>query len=479
MSDSKNIDEYKQLIGRLITINSLATRVLPRSAYGSLGNGTFQGLRNLYEAFGYPDLITPKMYCERADRQSLAFAITNRPVNASWKGGFDIGTESADETPFQKSFWELYKKFTLHLTLKKADYEAGLGYYSVLFFGLDDVKDTGDLLSPVKEGKRKLLYLKAFSEFDAQILSFESNPKSPRYGKPLMYELKNTPPIGKNEIAFSINVHWSRVIHIATDATPQDVYGKPRLKAVWNDLLDIEKVKGGGSEMFWRGARPGFQALTDKEFTVTEDFLAGLKTQVDEYENNLRRIFAMQGVKLESLGQQIADPEMHMKGNLEMISAATGIPKRILVGSERGELASSQDQATWVDLLESRRSEFIEPCIINPFIEKSIRLGILETPETEYWTVEWKPLSTPSEKEKAEVAEIKTRTLATYADSFNLPSFLPDKIFFTDIMGMTDEKYSEVIDTTSSELIQGIGDETIPETDSDIDLENTRESTDE
>lgn len=459
-------EEYKQLLNRFIAVTNMANRVLPYYGGTTFGRDTFQGARDLYKAFGYPDIITPEMYETRAERQSIAFAIIDRPVRSSWKGGFDIGVDSGTESEFQKSFWQLYKRHSLNLILKQADRDAGLGYYSVLFLGLDDAKNRADLSSPVKPGKRQLLYLRSFAEVDAGILSFDSNPSSPRYGKPITYELKHSPPEGKNEVSFSINVHWTRVIHIPTDTTPQDVYGIPRLKAVYNDLIDIEKVKGGASEMFWRGARPGFQAVTDKDFTITPGFLDGLKSQLDEYENNLRRVFAVQGVSLQSLNQQIEDPEMHMKGNLEMISAATGIPKRILVGSERGELASSQDQATWVDLLETRRTEFVEPCIIIPFIEKMIAMEVLAQPDSPYWVIEWKPLSTPSEKEKAEVAEIKTRTLAMYADSFNLSNVLPDKIFFTDIMGISDEKYNEITETVSSHLVEGIGDESVEEVDS-------------
>ena len=61
-----------------------------------------------------------------------------------------------------------------------------------------------------------------------------------------------------------------------------------------------------------------------------------LLKQLDEYEHNLRRIFINRGISMESMSPQVSDPSSHVDIQIQMISAQTGIPKRILTGSERG-----------------------------------------------------------------------------------------------------------------------------------------------
>ena len=112
------------------------------------------------------------------------------------------------------------------------------------------------------------------------------------------------------------------------------------LEAIFNRMEDIEKLVGGDAEMFWKGARPGFQGMVDKDFEFDDALKEDLMNQVFEYENDLKRILINKGVDLKLLAQQISDPANHMDVQLICVSAVTGIPKRMLSGSERGELAS-------------------------------------------------------------------------------------------------------------------------------------------
>ena len=45
-------------------------------------------------------------------------------------------------------------------------------------------------------------------------------------------------------VAFNRKVHWTRVIHIAESTLENPIYGIPRLRPVYNRLMDIEKVTG-------------------------------------------------------------------------------------------------------------------------------------------------------------------------------------------------------------------------------------------
>jgi len=211
-------------------------------------------------------------------------------------------------------------------------------------------------------------------------------------------------------------------------------------QAVFNRLKDLEKLMGGSAEMFWRGARPGYQAVVDSDYNLSTETQAGFQDQVDEFENNLRRIMAMKGMKLESLTTQVSDPTAHVQIQLQMISAVTGIPIRVLTGSERGELASSQDRNSWFELIQERREEDAEIKIVRPFVDRCIEYGILPAPDSgpdagNEYMVGWADLWSQSEKEKAEIGKIRAESIKAYASVPMNQDILPPETFYDLIMG--------------------------------------------
>jgi len=142
-------------------------------------------------------------------------------------------------------------------------------------------------------------------------------------------------------------------------------------------LFDLEKLVGGSAEMFWRGARPGYKGKVDKEYTLTSDEEEDFQDQLDEYEHNLRRFLISRGIDISALETQVSDPSKHVDVQIQMISAQTGIPKRILTGSERGELASTQDITSWYSLIQGRRENYVAGNILRPFNVKVLAFSLL------------------------------------------------------------------------------------------------------
>ena len=108
---------------------------------------------------------------------------------------------------------------------------------------------------------------------------------------------------------------------------------------------------------------------------------------MDSYLHGFQRYLRLQGIDIQELKPQLADPSNHFAVLINMISIATGIPKRILLGSERGELASSQDEKNWADQIDSRRKDHCEPMILRPLIDSLIGVGVLPEPKGEYVVV--------------------------------------------------------------------------------------------
>src|SRR5690606_13424357 len=95
------------------------------------------------------------------------------------------------------------------------------------------------------------------------------------------------------------------------------------------------------------------------------------------------------GGKVTNLGTDVADPTGVFNVLIAMLSGATGIPKRILIGAEAGQLASEQDRANWADRIDERRATWANPYIIFEIIRKLAKAKYLPTPDNVEITVEW------------------------------------------------------------------------------------------
>ncbi len=426
---------------RKIPLGVLTELIARMSLASKLGTQQYGGDRDIYQALGYMETITFADYYGRYTRQDIAKAVIDRPISVTWRGKLTIAEgESDTETALEKEWKKLDEKLGLKSKFSRVDKLTGLGSYGVLLLGLNDVTNVDGFAKPTSPG-RKLLYVKPLSSESAKINTYESNPMNARYGLPLMYQITvQDAAVGSTK---DLLVHYSRVIHITDDLLENEVISLPRLMPVFNRLMDLEKLVGGDAEMFWRGARPGYAGSLEKDYQMTETTMADLQAQIDEYEHNLRRILVNEGVNLESLAQQIADPKNHVDIQIQMISAVTGIPKRILTGSERGELSSEQDTGEWLAYVQGRREEYAEPRIIRPFIDRCIELKILPQSKSGY-TVQWDDLFSISKKDKAEINRINSEALKAYFSQPLATEMFPFDAFLEYVMGMSPEQIDRI-----------------------------------
>ena len=417
----------------MLTMSELSNRLALAYQYGLQYNGD----RNLFDALGYPKDLTFEKYFAQYCRQDIAAAIINRPVQASWKG--DVGVvNSNDESETLKKAWEkLYKQLKLKNKLSRSDKLACIGQYGIMLLGFNDRPVIEWENEVVKTGTLKLAYVTPYSEASAKITAYETDGKSPRYGLPLIYEISRS----NDTTNTTLRVHWTRVIHITGDTLESDVLGIPTLQNVYNRLMDLEKLVGGSAEMFWRNARPGFTGKVDPESTLDAAATADLERQMKAYEHSQRRFIFASGIDINSLSQAVSDPDKHVDVQIQMISAVTGIPKRILTGSEIGELASTQDRNSWISYVTNRREEYCQEQIIIPLVDRLMEYNIL--PKQEY-TVEWPDLSIVSDKDKADVGKVRAEILNLYAGNPAIQEVMPPNMFFKHLMSFTDSQIEEI-----------------------------------
>lgn len=422
-----------------------STSVGRRAFAGRLGR-EYQGARDMYTALGYSKDLVFGDYFGRYDRQDIAYRIVNAPPDECWREDPLVldQDDKAGESAFEAKLKELVDENKIWSYLLRADTVSGIGRYGVVYLGFDDAVDEAGLLKEVQQGEgRKLLFMTPLSENNAEINEWDTNLTSPRFGRPKTYNL--TFQTGKNASETAAHVHWSRVIHIAEGLTESETYGRSRLQQVMNRLIDLERVVGGSGEMFWRGAFFGLHAdlKEDAVFDDANQSLDDFKTQMEEYTHKMERIIRTQGVEIKPLSPTVVSPKDHADVIVDLIAAGTGTPKRILMGSERGELASSQDEKNWARKMETRRTRYVTPNIVRAVIDRLIEVGVLPEPANGY-EVTWPPLLVMTEEEQANVNFKIVETIVKFADSIGAEGLMPRTFVLEKYLGLTEEEAAEL-----------------------------------
>jgi len=424
-----------------------------RTRLQTIAGATFGGLRNIAQALGYKAELTVDDYRLRYSRNPIARRVVDSLPKATWKGVGELieNDDPTTITEFEDAWFDLSYKHRVWAMFNRADRAAGIGSFAVLLIGAPGKLETP---LPKKSGDAGILYLAVHGEGAVVVKEWETGFENPRFGLPNVYTLKIKNP-NQSGATIEKQVHWTRCIHVADGLLDNDVYAEPRLKCVWNNLDDLDKVVGGGSEAFWLRAHQGYQFDLDPEVILDEKGEQDLKEEVDEFMNGMRRAIRTRGMKVTTLGSDTADFGPSVDAIMKLISAGSTIPMRIIMGSERGQLASTQDADNWDERINDRRSEFAEPFVVRPFIDRLIEYGYL--PKPEWYDVRW-PVTEMSDTEKAAFAERLASVNQKAGETVVLANEIRDHAFGwepldeEEINPETDEEDVEVTDIADDEL---------------------------
>lgn len=364
--------------------------------------------RDYNKALGYPTEVDATSMREMYKR-SLGKRIVDAYPKACWKVA---PTVEGDEN-FVASLTAMEERLELWATLARLDRLSGIGRFGILVLGFNDGGALSDALDPV-EGMR-LAYIQPYGEDSVEINAWENDPKSPRFGKPVMYQVTRRYAQGS---MVSFSVHHSRVIHVAEDALDDTSIGTSRLEACWDRLIDLTKLLGGSAEIYWLNAAAFYHmnAESDVEWEPGEG--EEIKKQIEEVQDGLSRFIRTRGVDVAQVspGLMGSDPNGHIEKQFDVIAGITEIPKRILLGSEAGELASSQDENNWHNRTQERRQLHVIPNIVRAFIKKMQAVGVLPAGLHDVF---WSDSDTLGEEKRADIALKKAQVVATYGNTLN------------------------------------------------------------
>lgn len=437
---------------------------------------SFNGARDMYRALGYAEVLTPYDYWARYQRGGIAERIVEAFPRLTWSGEFSIVEDEDPETltEYEAAAADLYSRLSVPSKLMRADIMAGLGHYSAMLLGTQ-LYEGQSLLTPLDKlakGATDLLYLTPLDETRSKITRVVTDPGDPRFGLPETYLATLGAPIGPgydyrtgvHSGSISLPVDHSRIVHIAEGCLADNVYGKPRLRSVWNLLDDLLKVVGGGSEATWIRANPGIQADLDPEIAskLSPDAKQAQADALEEYLHGARRWLRTVGTQLTAIGGGSASQVPVFGPNamaiLQLIAGTLGLPLRILIGSERAHLASTQDDENLRDRVAERRIEFAIPTV-RDLNSRCEQIGALPTPRNPAYECVW-----PSIEELTEDAKAKAVLAMAQANQYQAAS--GGGLIFT-ASEIRDINYGlEPLDDDDAHGIDGVPEEPVPETDS-------------
>lgn len=374
------------------------------------------------------------------------------------------------ETAFEKAFEQLGKSLkgkswhedkeqnALWEYLLRLDILSGVGQFGVLLFGLDDGKTLDQPALEFdengvarREKDYKLLFLRVFDESLVQVQRYCTDPLSPRFGMPEMYNVvlfdpKDSTSQSGVSLPMIINrVHWTRMIHVADNLGSSEIFGYSRLKIPYRRIYDMMKLYSGSAEMYWKGAFPGIAFETNPQFGGNVEFSTDLKDQMENYMNGLQRYLALTGITAKTLTPTVVDPTPQINSQLQALCIQIGVPLRVFQGSERGQLASTQDDSTWNDRLARRQNKYITPRIICPVIDRLIEYGVL--PEPKKYKVKWPDLNALTDAQKAQIAVQRIQAITSYITGGG-NQLVQEMDFLTFVMGISQTEAKSILENT-------------------------------
>jgi hypothetical protein len=413
-------------IQQVAEMRQAASALLQRIQFFKSHGISYGGVRDLYDILGYDRNVTTSQYRERYLRGGIAGRIVDAPVNATWRGTVEIleDRDPHENTKFEQAWRDLDMRLSVQSKLWRVDKLSQLSNFAVLIIGAGQ-GEAGSLALELPKGKRQedVTYISAYSggggpvgehalhrtvsdDVDVTILEYEIDQTSERFGLPKTYQLRRTELSGV--LGFQREVHWTRVVHIADGCLFDDVFGVPALERVWNLLDDLDKITGGGAEAFWLRANQGLHLDIAKDMVLPEAEAAkeALMKEAEDYKHQLTRWLRTRGVSVDVLGSDVANFAGPADAVLTQIAGAKAIPKRILTGSEMGELASSQDRDNWKDQVNGRQSQYAGPYILRRLVDRLVEHGYLPPPlkGPRDYEVVWPHIEVLTESEKAQGA---------------------------------------------------------------------------
>lgn len=389
-------------------------RDVPLEYAGFLGGSQ---KHQLYKDFGYPTLLTSDLIRALYQRSPLAKAAVAHTLRRCW---LDIpmlrrtddeldAQEEALQAVFERSnFWQRFQD---------ADRMSLIGTYAALIIRLKDNKSLSEPVETVPNGIEGLEEIIPAWDTEIKPKTIVTDPTDKEnYGKVVMYEFIEYDVTNKR--LRTIDIHPSRVIIVSPDGTEKN---RSPLESGFNALVDIEKVRGAASEALYKNSRMGLHMNVIGESELDDDaepqgfdgpdaeegetFAEKITKQLDKFNAKYENMIVTENMESTVLNTSMSGSEHVMRNNIMDFAASFQIPFRILIGSQSGERAASEDALEWARTCQARRVNMLQP-IIRKFIDRFIEWKMIDGSESKPWRIDWQSLTEATAAEQEARAKI-------------------------------------------------------------------------
>lgn len=362
--------------------------------------------------FGWPETLSFEDFFYTFNRNGIASAAIEHTIGKTWETHPElVENEDSERTPLEEEVFRHLRKIRFWQALMEADRRSLVGGYAGVIFRFADSKMFNEPVDRVA-GLESLVEVIPAWAGQLRVSSFVTDQTSQDYGKPKMFtfneaQVDESPSVTVKQNR-SFEIHPDRVFVWSKDGT---VHCPSSLQPGFNDLIDLEKVKGAGGEGFWKNAKSAPILEIDKEaklddmarsMNVTIDELVDkMNDQVDDFQRGFDKLLMLQGMQAKQHSVTLPSPEHFWGVPLQSFAASFGIPLKILVGNQTGERASTEDSKSWAQTCNSRRLNSVVPNI-ESIVDRFKAFGVMSEAE---WEVRWADLTESTTEEKLSKAE--------------------------------------------------------------------------
>ena len=401
-----------------ITANEAVGSGIRLGIAAALGQ-SFDGDRDLYDTFGWQEEPDEEDYLALYLRNPYANTVVSKPSSSTWRDAPKVKDKAdEDDTEFEEAVKKADRELDIWSYSERIDHLAGIVNHGVMVLVHNDVEEKDDLSEPLDAdsisgtGLDRLNQIRVYNQDTIEDIKY-GEMGSGRWQLPEKYIIDISEDVDEETESEtgSFVAHHSRVIDVPAQSLLDDeILARPRLEPVFNALKDIEKILGACSELGYRGADYGLHANLDPDkVDVSGDAAELTEEELQNYTNNLQNTIQTVGAEVNRLGGDVQDPSGLVDSLLSTVSAATGIPKRILEGNAAGDLASAQeDTKQYHTMIMERRRQYANPHIVRPLIQHLVDYGVIPEPSGDGFKIDWEPLDEPSESEEAEIQEMRS-----------------------------------------------------------------------
>ena len=316
--------------------------------------------KTVYDASStlFKAVITDAELLETFQRNPLAKVIVNDIAEDVFEKGFKIhcteeGIEDTEEID-EELTTKFVDYFTKHIKLPTLlSYKLARLYgYSMMLIGFDDGRS---LDKPVKPRAKPTFYQGIDKTWVLEII-YKKNPDGD-YIMPIRIESYKM----MTDFVASETIHPDRILHFENPSIEMLKTGVSALLACYDDLTVIKHVTWGAGQTMWRSGNQMVSVIGPPRASTA---------QLDSIDNAMTDINAQSamtfpyGTVFEAHSPSGLNPAPYARIPLDNIAAATRIPLSILIGAQKGALASSlTDARDYASTLTAIQSNVLTPLL--------------------------------------------------------------------------------------------------------------------